>query len=1056
MKGIEMINASAGSGKTYSLTQKVSEKLNAGLMPEALMATTFTNKAAAELRERIRLQLLKDNKHEEAQRIYDGFVGTVNSICARLLTEYALDAGLSPALDVMPEEDSTRLFQISISAVINEHAAAIEPAAKRLGRDGGGSGFQQRPDWRDDVRRIVDLARSNNLDDAALKACGESSWLSLQTLFGEVSKLDIDAQLSRAIDAAITELESIDLPKQTTKGSLESLKRFQRGKKRGWAIPWVDWVRLSKLKTNKDGEGMLDDVNRLAADLLKHPGFHADVEQVISGIFACAAGALDAYDSFKQKQGLMDFVDQEAKVLDLARHNEAFKASISGRLQQLMVDEFQDTSPIQLALFLELHELAGQSIWVGDPKQAIYGFRGTDPQLMDEVTKRISATETLSHSWRSKSELVEFCNHVFSKVFHEMGEDKVKLNIPEARKKLAVGGWLESWNLKVTNNDKESSAIAKGVKDLLARQPDLKAGDVAILCRKNDTCEAIAGNLESLGIRASAAQGLLLQARECQLAMAALRCLQDGCDSVALAEIVHLSPLHSAHENWLASLMQEPKDTMAGWKNDPLIEGLLEARKGLKHLTPLEALETAIDKVGLGQTIKAWGKVQRRMGNLDAMRGACVAYIDQCRARRSSATVAGFIAYIEEMGLPQAQGVGEDTVQVLTYHRAKGLEWPVVIMASLDAASRSSAFGVHVVPAKTFDPADPLANRSIRYWPWPFGAQKGMPGLDEKLEEREEDLMARRQAKRESNRLMYVGMTRARDGMVFAMRKHVTKTSTSIKAGWMDELTGKDKNKLLEWPLEEGLQEIAIADQKASITVRELREADEESASPFSSESDFSFQATATGKVTVYPPARISPSSAQWGEEQLAGVTVEQKARLGDRLAIRGNPEMDDFGNAMHGFLGADNPDNETGIRIAMAEGLLGRWGVENSMAPVDMFEASDRLYRFIKEKYPEAKVLREWPITLRNEQNQLMHGWIDLLLELPDGYVIIDHKSYPGTDAAEHAKQYAPQLAVYKQAVEKAMGKPVLEQLIHMQVIGKVFQLQTNAISGDISKIIR
>ena len=87
MKGIDLINASAGSGKTYSLTQKVSEKLNKGLMPEALMATTFTNKAAAELRERIRLQLLKDGKPEEAQRIYDGFVGTVNSICARLLTE---------------------------------------------------------------------------------------------------------------------------------------------------------------------------------------------------------------------------------------------------------------------------------------------------------------------------------------------------------------------------------------------------------------------------------------------------------------------------------------------------------------------------------------------------------------------------------------------------------------------------------------------------------------------------------------------------------------------------------------------------------------------------------------------------------------------------------------------------------------------------------------------------------------------------------------------------------------------------------------------------------
>jgi ATP-dependent helicase/nuclease subunit A len=69
------------------------------------------------------------------------------------------------------------------------------------------------------------------------------------------------------------------------------------------------------------------------------------------------------------------------------------------------------------------------------------------------------------------------------------------------------------------------------------------------------------------------------------------------------------------------------------------------------------------------------------------------------------------------------------------------------------------------------------------------------------------------------------------------------------------------------------------------------------------------------------------------------------------------------------------------------------------------------------------------------------MQGWIDMLLELPDGYVIIDHKSYPGSDSEEHAKQYAPQLAVYRSAIEKTTGK-VIATLIHMPVIGKVFGL--------------
>jgi len=70
------------------------------------------------------------------------------------------------------------------------------------------------------------------------------------------------------------------------------------------------------------------------------------------------------------------------------------------------------------------------------------------------------------------------------------------------------------------------------------------------------------------------------------------------------------------------------------------------------------------------------------------------------------------------------------------------------------------------------------------------------------------------------------------------------------------------------------------------------------------------------------------------------------------------------------------------------------------------------------------------------------MQGWIDFLLELNEGYVIIDHKSYPGTDIEEHLRQYAPQLAAYKEAVEKATGKPVLELLIHLPLTGHLYGL--------------
>jgi ATP-dependent helicase/nuclease subunit A len=85
---------------------------------------------------------------------------------------------------------------------------------------------------------------------------------------------------------------------------------------------------------------------------------------------------------------------------------------------------------------------------------------------------------------------------------------------------------------------------------------------------------------------------------------------------------------------------------------------------------------------------------------------------------------------------------------------------------------------------------------------------------------------------------------------------------------------------------------------------------------------------------------------------------------------------------------------------------------------------------------------LKEWPIFLRNAQNQIMQGWVDVLLETADGYVIIDHKSYPGTDNEERVKEYAPQLMAYKEAVEKATGKPVIGLLLHLPVRGLILKI--------------
>jgi ATP-dependent helicase/nuclease subunit A len=152
---------------------------------------------------------------------------------------------------------------------------------------------------------------------------------------------------------------------------------------------------------------------------------------------------------------------------------------------------------------------------------------------------------------------------------------------------------------------------------------------------------------------------------------------------------------------------------------------------------------------------------------------------------------------------------------------------------------------------------------------------------------------------------------------------------------------------------------------------------------------------------------------------------------------------MDALGSAIHAYLALDYSEMTGDERLETVQEILKNWGVETALEPADLLLAGENLHAFINQHYPGCKVLKEWPIFLRNEQDQVMQGWIDVLVETADGYVIIDHKSYPGTGNEERVKEYAPQLMAYKEAVEKATGQPVIELLLHLPVRGLIWKIQ-------------
>ena len=198
------------------------------------------------------------------------------------------------------------------------------------------------------------------------------------------------------------------------------------------------------------------------------------------------------------------------------------------------------------------------------------------------------------------------------------------------------------------------------------------------------------------------------------------------------------------------------------------------------------------------------------------------------------------------------------------------------------------------------------------------------------------------------------------------------------------------------------------------------------------------------GELKEYPPAFQSVSSF----EKQGAISVMET--IGDRLPITANPDMQALGEAIHTFLGADDHKKEQKKRLISAEDVLARWQVTANLKPKHMLSAGDRLHTWVIGKWPTATWRREYPVAMQKENGTIVSGFIDLLLEIPEGFVIIDHKSFPGglEEAGKKAASFAGHLAGYAEAVQAATGKDVVGCFIHFPIGGLMAEMEMGATS--------
>ncbi|MDP3151457.1 MAG: UvrD-helicase domain-containing protein [Archangium sp.] len=1025
MKKIEVVSASAGSGKTSRVARELRERIQRGdARPEAVLATTFTNKAAAELKERARAELFRAGLHDEALRLEGARIGTVNSVCGRLVSDFAFELGLSPELRVLDEDQAAVALRRVITRVITDiEREQLSVLAGRM------DDF----DWQKAVERLLVFARTNLLTDEDLQVSAARSEKELLAFLP--ASEGISHQRDQAFRMVIEEsLGKIDPKDETQKTSearakvQEALSALQVG-----AAPWKLWAKAKGATAGKKSDkAAFDPIRAVAAQVDTHPRLREDLANVITLVFALTRRTLREWQNEKRELGVLDFVDQETLALDLLKRPD-FAARISEELDLVLVDEFQDTSPLQLELFTRLAELAKDSLWVGDQKQAIFGFRGTDPALMDAALDSVLAgrePETLSYSYRSRAPLVEFTSSVFAKAFapHGLPEKRVRL-VPAHVDDPKLGSCLESWAIGGKNRGERLASLADGVVRLLEDPTTLirdradgslcrpTAADVAVLFRKNADCELFARALAARGLSATVRQAALLSTPEARAAVLALRLFIDARDRLAAAELARLLLHPHDPDGWLDVALENAGEVP--FEAAPFHAAINQAREQFPAAGPLAALAAAVDGLGLREVLPRWGDSARRHANLDALRGHAVDYVARADADGSAATPAGLVAYfdfIEAQALDsQATLPGADSVVVSTWHAAKGLEWPVTVLGLVGSEPTPPRFGFSVRSTKAqFSLAKPLEGRWVRYWPNPFHPSQKTE-LRIALEAAPEAAAEKAEAEKQELRLLYVGWTRARDRLVLARGD----------GGWMLESLAPPV-----MPVTSGA--IEWAGLRVDVQVRDCEGLEDDASLPEPDDAP-----VPRGPLT-HPAAFISPST-------LEGVAMNvEVSSVGERLLVMGDPDMNELGQALHGFLAVDRASFTTAERVRLAAESLSQWGQSGVLRPERMVAGSDALIAWAQQVAPEASWHREFPVDHLLTNGSRLRGIADLVLETADGFWLIDHKSFPGGEAhgAEKAKTYAGQLKGYSEALAAAWVKPCRGMFVHLAVLGRIVQL--------------
>jgi ATP-dependent helicase/nuclease subunit A len=737
--GLVFVSAGAGTGKTTVLVERfVRAVCERGVDIDSILVITYTERAAGELRSRIRRRLLELDRADLARELDAAWISTIHGFCHRLLKAHPFEAGVDPGFRVIDDNQSRVLAGEAFQEALTAFCAGEEPERLRLLATYGARG----------LRRMLTGVYET------LRSAGRRLVLEI------ASTPDLQARVEELREAARC---VVDETGNESAARMLELLEHPPGAER-----LIDLSELAARGGPRERFASYEEARRAVeqAALDALAGRDRDLLQALLTAFA------DAYRAAKDRESALDFEDLQLAARNLLQEHASIRERESWRFRAVMVDEFQDTNRLQCELIDLL--ASDELFFVGDEFQSIYRFRHADVEVFRERREASGGVLALTQNYRSRPEVLEVINHLFRTDF---GDSFQPLS---AAGRFADPSFGPAVELLVTDKASykdsgthwrkaEARHVAARVKDLVD-SGEAAPGEIVLLFAAGTDARIYEEELRAAGLPTFRATGRdYYHQQQVVDLLGYLRLLHNRYDDEALVTVL-ASPFVGVSNNALVRLRRaaERRPLYAGLekalpeglseRDRRLLQAFLQRYDRLARFAPRASLERLCEQILVEHdydlAVLARWDGRRRYANLRKLARLARSY-EELRGP----DVEGFVRFVREqdaVGASELEAVAEeegtDVVRLLTIHSAKGLEFKVVVVADAGRdTGRRDADEILCLPDGRlgFRVADPATGRRH-----PTPHYLAVQEAEKQAEEAER------------RRLYYVAMTRAIDRLI--------------------------------------------------------------------------------------------------------------------------------------------------------------------------------------------------------------------------------------------------------------------------------------------------